>query len=252
MLCGIAWLPGSTCATCAVPLPSTEELARVLRDPRCPRCDVPLLAIAPDVTSVLHVCERCHGMFVPPRAWHVLLTSPEHVETLEAKLPPKPPAPGALVASVRCPVCAREMDRMNFAAITDILVDTCAERHGIWLDPGEAGAVIRFTKLRDQVGDHAVRRQAEVASIRERAAIVREANDDANGPLPVRLASRSHESPRGPPPWPIAVLLLVAAVATLSGAFQGQCGRAKKPAALGTPQSDVDRSAKESERELSQ
>ena len=252
MLCGIAGLPGSTCATCAVPLPSTEEAARVHRDPRCPRCNVPMLAIAPDVTSVLHVCERCHGMFVPPRAWHVVLTSPEHVEELEAKLPPTVPARGALVASVRCPVCAREMDRMNFAGITDILVDTCADRHGIWLDPGEAGAVIRFTKIRDQVGDEAVRRDAEVAAIRERAAFLRRADgDDQGGAVLARLAPRQVESRRGPPPWPVALLLLFAAIFTLSGVFQARCGTAKKPAVPGTPQSEVDRNAAESERELS-
>ncbi len=252
MLCGIAGLPGSTCATCAVPLPSTEEAARVLRDPLCPRCNVPMLAIAPDVTSVLHVCERCHGMFVPPRAWNVVLTSPEYVEELEAKLPPHPLAPGALVASVSCPVCAREMDRMNFAAFTDILVDTCTARHGIWLDPGEGGAVIRFTKLREQVGDEAVRREAEVAAIRERAAFVRHENDDdQGGAVLARLAPRRVESRRGPPPWPVALLFLVAAVFTLSGVFQARCGTAMKRAAPGTPQSAVDRNAAESEREIS-
>ena len=251
MLCGIAGLPGSTCATCAVPLPSTQESALVLRQARCPRCNVPMLAIAPDVTSVLHVCERCHGMFVPPRAWHVVLTSPEHVEELEAKLPPNSPAPGALVASVSCPVCARELDRMNFAGITDILVDTCADRHGIWLDPGEAGAVIRFTKIRDQVGDVAVRRDAEVAAIRERAAFVSRANDDQGGAVLARLAPRQVESRRGPPPWPLVLLFLIAAALTVSGMFQARCGTAKQPAAPGTPQSEVDRNTAESERELS-
>ena len=46
------------------------------------------------------------------------------------------------MASVSCPACQREMDRLTFAAVSDIVVDTCAARHGIWLDAGELGALL--------------------------------------------------------------------------------------------------------------
>lgn len=43
-------------------------------------------AIAPDLSSVLHVCPRGHGMFVPPLAWHVLPTRPGRVSRRKLRL----------------------------------------------------------------------------------------------------------------------------------------------------------------------
>jgi hypothetical protein len=41
-----------------------------------------------------------------------------------------------LEAIVRCPTCAVEMERIEFAAISRVIIDVCPD-HGVWLDAGE-------------------------------------------------------------------------------------------------------------------
>jgi len=46
-----------------------------------------------------------------------------------------------LEAEVRCPTCASVMERLEFAAISRVIIDVCPE-HGVWLDAGELERVI--------------------------------------------------------------------------------------------------------------
>ena len=46
-----------------------------------------------------------------------------------------------LEPAVRCPTCEREMDRIEFAAISRVIIDVCPE-HGVWLDAGELERLI--------------------------------------------------------------------------------------------------------------
>lgn len=170
MLCGREGVAGATCRWCAVPLPTPRDEPGLLAA-ACARCGRRMqpIGISPRgeaTPAVLHVCNGCHAMFVPPRAWHVLLTRPDRVARLEATLAPAPapaPSPAAQIRSVRCPACGAEMERLRFAAVADVVVDTCGRRHGVWLDAGELRGIARFKERRDEVGTRAVRLEADAA-----------------------------------------------------------------------------------------
>jgi hypothetical protein len=202
-----------------------------------------MLAIAPTPGSVLHVCSRCHGMFVPPRAWNELLARPELAFDVEAKLPPRPPADGALYPLVRCPACAREMDRLTFAALSEIVIDTCVDRHGSWLDAGELGAVLRFAQGGGR--DAAIQRRrgagvggkmgvaargggargSEVSALRERLAGIAAARAEVD----VELAHRAAKLSTPPRRTSLIGLAVLTAILASSGVWRCVESRAVGP-----------------------
>jgi Zn-finger nucleic acid-binding protein len=99
------------------------------------------------------LCTQCHGMFLSPRAWHALSNLPERVAAIESRYPPKVLPPAALVPLVACPACRAEAERAQFAMVSGVVIDVCSRRHGIWLDSGELGAILRFLQHRDRVGE---------------------------------------------------------------------------------------------------
>jgi Zn-finger nucleic acid-binding protein len=212
---------------------------------------VSTLAIAPATSCVVHACPQCHGVFVPPLAWDFFLTHPERVGELEAKLPPAPPDRGNLVASVRCPACDKEMDRLRFAGVSEIVVDTCTAAHGSWLDGGELGSVVRFLAERDAGGAGSEeRRQADQAEeLRTRMTTAAEEARASLRRMEV-LAAASKASREGKSPWPVFILPGILLVITLSGLWQ-RCGvKSHAPESTSPGQRAVDRAAASSEREL--
>ena len=47
------------------------------------------------------------------------------------------------VKYVRCPLCHRSMNRMNFGKLSGVIVDVC-RAHGTWFDAGELTRVVAF------------------------------------------------------------------------------------------------------------
>ena len=136
----------TTCTACgAMAGPAAD--ARPSRG--CPRCALALeptpLADAPSWR-----CPRCHGVFVPHVAWDAVVTTVREGRAIDlaAFVPPPPretPTPTALLPSVACVACGGAMDRARFGAISETVVDVC-ERHGLWLDAAELGAVLAFAR----------------------------------------------------------------------------------------------------------
>lgn len=166
MLCGRTDVPGAVCRACHVPIPSAADELQLVRPPACPRCRLAMqpVTISTSQQAFAHVCLACHGMFVPPRAWHILLTHPDRVARLLAKLERGTPGHRELGATkfenVPCPGCSREMERLRFAGDSDVVMDVCLHRHGAWLDAGELATVERFLRHRDHVGTRAVKLEA--------------------------------------------------------------------------------------------
>ena len=106
-----------------------------------------------DATTV-HVeqCSRCLGCFARTTDFSELLDREDAGQgaALRAFIPV---ATGrelprqALLATVNCPHCRREMDRVRFAQRASLIVDVCST-HGIWLDAGELVAVLDFISQR--------------------------------------------------------------------------------------------------------
>jgi Zn-finger nucleic acid-binding protein len=49
------------------------------------------------------------------------------------------------VKYIKCPVCDKFMNRLNFGSRSGVIVDKCKE-HGIWLDGGELKQIMEWTK----------------------------------------------------------------------------------------------------------
>jgi Zn-finger nucleic acid-binding protein len=49
------------------------------------------------------------------------------------------------VTYIKCPVCAKLMNRVNFGAKSGVIVDRCKE-HGVWLDGGELRHLFEWMK----------------------------------------------------------------------------------------------------------
>jgi Zn-finger nucleic acid-binding protein len=47
------------------------------------------------------------------------------------------------VKYLRCPVCRGKMDRVNFARVSGVVVDVCAD-HGTWFDLNELHLIVDF------------------------------------------------------------------------------------------------------------
>jgi Zn-finger nucleic acid-binding protein len=49
------------------------------------------------------------------------------------------------VSYVPCPDCGKLMNRKNYGTRAGVVVDVCKE-HGVWLDGGELGALLKWVK----------------------------------------------------------------------------------------------------------
>jgi Zn-finger nucleic acid-binding protein len=122
-----------------------------------------LTDLAIDPTANVHACATCRGLFVPARAWHQLSAEEELVVSLQ-KLLPTAAAPSSVRPDTRlfaCPDCSSEMERMRFAATSQIVIDACTGQHGLWLDAGALAPALAYAKHRRAIGAEAARREAE-------------------------------------------------------------------------------------------
>jgi len=143
--CGRAGSPGETCHVCRIPIANPDVDIAV--SSTCARCGGHLAPTAIDSGAFVYTCERCNGAFVGARAWSRLVLRPDLVAPFEARRA----ASRSVIDLLRCAVCGREMERGSFAAQSAIKVDVCAT-HGMWLDAGELGDVVRYTSRRLETG----------------------------------------------------------------------------------------------------
>ncbi len=141
-------IAGETCTRCGAPAPARDaERAAELRVD-CPRCGIALEAsrIA-DWGAGFVYCVGCHGCFVPPRDWELLVDYASPLgrvagdELTEVERGPN------LRSDVPCPVCRATMERVRYAG-EDLSVDVC-DLHGIWFDALELAAALRATEKDD-------------------------------------------------------------------------------------------------------
>jgi Zn-finger nucleic acid-binding protein len=109
----------------------------------CPRCGGRLVDASMQVALVLD-CGGCGGVFVPSGVIEAL-TKPEN-ERLRLAFPKRERADeSAEVRYLKCPVCERLMNRVDFVKGSGIIVDVCKD-DGIWFDAGEVNAMIELVE----------------------------------------------------------------------------------------------------------
>lgn len=77
------------------------------------------------------------------------------------------PGAAARFRLVKCPACSREMERVRFGAFSDVVIDVCALRHGVWLDGGQLQTLHAFVAQRERIGAESLARAAEEGLRRE-------------------------------------------------------------------------------------
>ena len=166
------------CTNCGAPLPpksnicsfcntlNDTDLRAIHREAKsgpqtdriCPRCDVQLHSVDLQVCDglVIERCQKCLGIFFDPGEVGALLdTSVSHVYEVDfVRLKTIVEQEGSTdfrqVTYVSCPVCRKLMNRSNNGSRSGVIVDECRE-HGIWLDGGELGRLLKWTKAGGQI-----------------------------------------------------------------------------------------------------
>ena len=67
------------------------------------------------------------------------------------------------VTYIKCPVCRKLMNRINFGSRSGVIIDKC-RNHGVWLDGGELRHLLEWTKAGGQI--HHERKQLEMEKLK--------------------------------------------------------------------------------------
>jgi Zn-finger nucleic acid-binding protein len=229
--CGSGGPAGSACPSCLVTIPRpAPEIATSFACPRCTSgATTPLLAIGIAPSATIHACQGCHGIFVGARAWCTLVARPELARAIASRLPAREAPSSELVRLLRCPACAKEMERGRFGASSNIVIDVCVA-HGIWLDSGEVVAVADHAALRARVGVQAARRATNAAESGPHDGNLAAAQAEATMAA-ASLASRKQTVKR------TGLILFLALVALRVGLFIARGGSAAPPEIRGAGES---------------
>jgi len=134
-----------------------DALPGEISDRNCPRCErAALQTITISLGGALHVdrCRDCLGIFFDrhelERFLDRALDQAHEVDYQRLQqLAEETGGEKHPVAYVACPVCAELMHRRAYGKRSGVIVDTCRE-HGVWLDGGELGSLMRWARLGGQ------------------------------------------------------------------------------------------------------
>jgi Zn-finger nucleic acid-binding protein len=160
------------CTNCGAPLPAKSNLCTYCKtlndidlralphdvsrgpasDRDCPRCRVKMLTVDLPTAGkfLIERCKKCMGIFFDPGELETLIdVSVSRVyeidfERLQTMLNEEA-ARGTPVNYVPCPVCSALMNRKSYGSRSGVVVDTC-KAHGVWLDGGELGQLLKWVK----------------------------------------------------------------------------------------------------------
>jgi Zn-finger nucleic acid-binding protein len=138
----------------------------------CPRCTVRLQTIDLNINGrfLIERCDECLGLFFDPNELEALLEATvANVFTIDrsqlaaGKTSIGTSQHGAFY--IKCPVCSKIMNRVNFGTNSGVIVDRCKD-HGVWLDGGELRQLFEWMKAGGKLLQQ--EREAEQRKIAER------------------------------------------------------------------------------------
>jgi Zn-finger nucleic acid-binding protein len=137
--------------------------AQLLDVKRCPRCDVPLRQILYEDVEI-DLCPDCQGTWCDDREMAMVVDrhskefSSEDFPGIEAtEDDAEVVSEDEIPESYDCPVCGRQLNRVNYQYSSGIIIDNCPADHGTWLDHGELEKVQVFCERWDDSDDLADR-----------------------------------------------------------------------------------------------
>lgn len=144
---GLIFLGSKFCQHCGAKIERAGE-SEAQPEP-CPRCRDALKAVVLGTTKV-HECPHCEGLWIDTEAFNEICADREKRAAVIGNTP-APAAPAPLdfnlddVRYVPCPVCAKLMNRVNFAHGSGIILDIC-KADGVWFDRDELRHIIEFIR----------------------------------------------------------------------------------------------------------
>jgi Zn-finger nucleic acid-binding protein len=94
-----------------------------------------------DERAHIEICERCKGILMPLRIFAETLTARRRAAQAPSVIP-TPADRSDLQRRVACPHCSADMIADWYYGPGNIVIDTCATCHVVWLDAGELGRAI--------------------------------------------------------------------------------------------------------------
>lgn len=146
---------------------------------RCPRCSQTLVTMNVGESEPLSIdrCPQCLGIFFDTGELQAVLDDNvadvhqidfQRLKELKENEHPVGDA-DKTVRYIKCPVCNKTMNRRVFGKRSGVIVDSCRD-HGVWLDGGELGQLMRWTKAGGQLYDEKRKEEERrAAEIRDRA-----------------------------------------------------------------------------------
>jgi Zn-finger nucleic acid-binding protein len=137
----------------------TPRIKSVESERICPRCGKPLQTIDLKLEGNFYIerCTECLGLFFDPNELEILLDKSvskvfqvdfQQLENIN-KMRRCQDYP---VTYIKCPVCRKLMNRINFGAQSGVIVDKCKD-HGVWLDGGELRQLMEWMKSGGRILD---------------------------------------------------------------------------------------------------
>lgn len=118
----------------------------------CPRCNIRLKTIDLKIDGrfLIERCDECLGLFFDPGELEALLEATvSNVFTINRSrldnINTTMKADGYGVSYIKCPICSKMMNRVNFGTKSGVIVDRCKD-HGVWLDGGELRHLFEWMK----------------------------------------------------------------------------------------------------------
>ena len=118
----------------------------------CPRCGIRLKTVdlKLDGRFLIERCDQCLGLFFDPGELEALLEATvanvftinrSELDSINSTMR----ANDYGVSYIKCPICGKLMNRVNFGTKSGIIVDRCKD-HGVWLDGGELRHLFEWMK----------------------------------------------------------------------------------------------------------
>jgi len=117
----------------------------------CPRCNIRLRTIDLKIDGrfLIERCDECLGLFFDPGELEALLEATvSNVFTINRSQLDNINSMRAHdygVSYIKCPICLKMMNRVNFGTKSGVIVDRCKD-HGVWLDGGELRHLFEWMK----------------------------------------------------------------------------------------------------------
>jgi Zn-finger nucleic acid-binding protein len=139
----------------------------------CPRCTIRLETIDLKMEGkfLIERCDRCLGLFFDPGELEAVLHATVinvftinrgELDSINAAMRGNDYG----VTYIKCPVCSKIMNRVNFGAKSGVIVDRCKD-HGVWLDGGELRHLFEWMKAGGKLLDQERREQLKKAEAKQ-------------------------------------------------------------------------------------